>query len=224
MEIDRSERFAHYEAAIEAILLAASEPLPAQALAAALRRAGAVGVEASDVAACVEALRAHYAARGAGLAVEQWAGGYRLTTHPDYAPYVEAAEVEEKVLKLSGALLETLAVIAYKQPASKPEVDFVRGVDSGYAISRLGEHGLVAVVGRSEGVGKPMLYGTTPAFLETFGLASLDALPGLREMEELLSDPAFSREKARLLTLQAFRSDADAPPSPSDDEAPETSA
>ncbi len=223
MEIDRSERFAHYEAAIEAVLLAAPEALSAEALAAALRRAGAEGVDEGDVEACIEALRAQYASRGAGITVEKWAGGYRLATHPDYAPYVEAAQIEEKVLRLSGALLETLAVIAYKQPVSKPEIDFVRGVDSGYAISRLGEHDLVAVVGRSEGVGKPMLYGTTPAFLETFGMASLDALPGLREMEELLSDPAFSREKARLLTLQAFRSDADAPPSPSDDEAPQTS-
>lgn len=201
MELIRRSAPVPLVAAVEAILFAAGEPLEAEALAQALRRAG-VEVEAGGVEEAVEALRARYAQQQSALSVERWAGGYRLATHPDYAPYVEAARVEERAVRLSGALLETAAVVAYKQPVTKPEVDFVRGVDSAYALARLAEYGLVETVGQSDSVGRPLLYGTTPFFLETFGLDSLEGLPSLREIEELLGDPAFSRERARLLTLR----------------------
>jgi segregation and condensation protein B len=100
--------------------------------------------------------------------------------------------------------METLAILTYKQPASKPEIDYVRGVDSDYALRRLLDVGLVDVVGRSDSVGRPLLYGTTARFLEEFGLSALDDLPNLREIEELLDDPAFNKERARLLMLSGL--------------------
>lgn len=202
MEVGRTERIEHYNAAVEALLFAATDPLEAAEMAGVLSRVEGAPVRAETVEEVVAALRARYDATGSGLRVETWGGGYRLATRPDLAPFVEAARVQEKSVRLSNALIETLAVVAYRQPVSKPEVDHVRGVDSSYAIGRLADLDLVAVVGRGEGVGKPLLYGTTRHFLESFGLSDLSALPTLREMDELLGDPAFSREKARLLLLQ----------------------
>jgi segregation and condensation protein B len=95
--------------------------------------------------------------------------------------------------------METLAILAYRQPVTKPEVDFVRGVDSDYAVRRLLDLGLVDVRGRADSVGRPLLYGTTDRFLELFGLNALGDLPNLREIESILDDPSFHRERARLL-------------------------
>ena len=95
--------------------------------------------------------------------------------------------------------METLSVIAYKQPVSKPEVDFVRGVDADYAIKKLLEKKFVTVVGRSEAIGRPLLYGTTDFFLEQFGLNALEELPRPREIEQLLNDPAFVHERTELM-------------------------
>lgn len=201
-------RAARHAAAIEAVLLAATRPLGAPALAAALGRVEGREVEVAEVEQAVERLRGVYAARGAGLAIETWAEGYALATRPDLSAYVEAALAREKPVRLSAALLETLAVVAYRQPVTRPEIDHLRGVDSTYTVGRLAELGLVAAPARGEGVGKPLLYTTTPLFLETFGLAGLDALPTLREIDDLLGDPAYSREKARLLLFDA----SDAPP------------
>jgi segregation and condensation protein B len=122
-----------------------------------------------------------------------------MATVREVAPYVRALVEAEEERRLSRSLLETLAVIAYKQPVTKPEVDFVRGVDAGYALRKLMEKGFAAVVGRSDAVGRPLLYGTTPHFLEQFGLGALDELPRPREIEQLLNDPAFAHERTELL-------------------------
>ena len=97
--------------------------------------------------------------------------------------------------------MEALAVIAYRQPVTRPEVDFIRGVNSDYAIRKLLEMELVDVEGRADSLGRPLLYGTTDLFLEQFGLNSLEDLPTLREVEELLDDPSFDEERAKLLQL-----------------------
>jgi len=101
--------------------------------------------------------------------------------------------------------MESLAILAYRQPVSRSELEFVRGVDCDYAIRKLLEFGLIDVVGRSEKVGRPLLYGTTERFLELFGLHSLDQLPNLRELESILDDPAFQKEKAKLLMTTAVQ-------------------
>ncbi len=98
--------------------------------------------------------------------------------------------------------METLAIVAYSQPTTRPEVDFIRGVDSDYAVRKLLEMGLVDIVGRSEAIGKPLLYGTSERFLEQFGLSELAALPKLKEIEELLDDPSLQRERMHLMALE----------------------
>lgn len=201
--------------AAEALLFEATEPVPARAIAAAFAKATGEDASEEDAVAAVDALAAHLDASGSALGVFAWAGGYRLATRADVKPVLDAArQTEAKSKKLSGSLVETLAVVAYRQPVTKPEVDFVRGVDADYALRRLAELGFVDAVGRGDGVGRPLLYGTTPAFLEAFGLARLEDLPTLREVEDLLADPAFSRERARLLALQSV------PPDPSSDADP----
>lgn len=120
------------------------------------------------------------------------------TTEP-MAPFVQSLFASESERRMSRSLLETLAVVAYKQPVTKPEVDHVRGVSSDYALRQLLDRGFVEISGRSETVGRPLLYATTDVFLDQFGLATLDALPQPREIEEILADPTFNRERARLL-------------------------
>lgn len=153
------------------------------------------------VTAAIEHLNDHYYRYGQSLRVQQWAGGYKMATDASVAPYLRAFFQRTSTKKLSRSLLETLAVIAYKQPVTKPEVDFIRGVDSDYGIRRLLEYGFIDVMGRSESLGRPLLYRTTPAFLEQFGINDLDALPTLREIEEILDDPDFQSENASLLKL-----------------------
>jgi segregation and condensation protein B len=158
----------------------------------------------AQVEYAVQTLNASYARNGHALRIHTWAGGYRMATTPDVTPYLKAFFQYDRSRKLTRSLMETLAILAYRQPVTKPEVDFVRGVDSDYAIRRLLDLGLIDVVGRAESVGRPLLYGTTSRFLDEFGLANLDDLPNLREIEELLNDPSFNKERARLLMLKGL--------------------
>ena len=188
--------------AAEALLFAAEEPLSLVRLAAVCTEVEGTEVEPEALKEALDRLDAHYRATGSALRVEAWAGGYRLATAFELSAYPQTLHQTPPTTRLSRSLLETVAVLAYRQPATKPQVDFVRGVDSGYALRKLGELGLVEVVGRAEAVGQPLLYATTETFLDQFGLASLEDLPDLRELDELLDDPLFSREKARVRLLE----------------------
>lgn len=197
--------------AIEALLFAADVPLRAEDLARVWCDVTGDDGSPAVMNAAVAALNESFEATGRAVRVHHWGGGYRLATRPDEAPFIQALSARDAPQRMSRALLETLAVIAYKQPVTKPEVDHVRGVASEYALRQLLERGLVVVAGRSDGVGRPLLYATSDAFLDAFGLASLDDLPLPREIEEVLADPAFTREKIRLLAdLPAPRADSDA--------------
>jgi len=127
-----------------------------------------------------------------------------MATVESMAGFVKTFLLKEEEKRLSRALLETLSVIAYKQPVAKPEVDFVRGVQSDYAIRQLLERDFITVVGRADSVGRPLLYGTTEHFLDQFGLGTLEELPRPREIDELLEDPAFSKERAVLTSEMAM--------------------
>lgn len=184
----------------EALVFAADEPVTAATVADVWADVtGDADVSDADVEAAVEVVNARFRAAESTLRIESWAGGYRMATVPEVAPFVQALLADSRERRLSRSLLESLAVIAYKQPVTKPEVDFVRGVNSDYALRKLLELRFVEVVGRDEGVGRPLLYGTTPHFLEQFGLDRLADLPRPREIEDLLDDPAFTRERAELL-------------------------
>jgi segregation and condensation protein B len=120
-----------------------------------------------------------YEAAGHGFQLAQVAGGWRFQTHPDVAPYVERFVLEGQAAKLSAAALETLAIVAYKQPLSRAQIAAIRGVDPDTVLRTLVARGYVAEVARDAGPGNAVLYGTTPTFLEKLGLASLSDLPAL---------------------------------------------
>lgn len=191
--------------AAEALIFAADEPISARQIAEVFAEvSGRNAPETEHVEAAVEHINALYEATGRALRIRRWAGGYRIATTPEVAPYLKIFFSADRQRRLSRSLMETLAIVAYQQPATKPEIDFVRGVDSDYALRKLLELGFIDVVGRGDAVGRPLLYGTTSQFLEAFGLNALDNLPDLREIEDLLADPAFNREHARLLMMRGL--------------------
>lgn len=195
-----------FDAAIEALVFAAEEPVAAGVLAKSW--AEATGLEAprtADVEDAVLRINERLVETDRPYSIEKWGGGFRFATRPELAPFLKALFVTDRQRKLSRTLMETLAILAYRQPVSRSELEFVRGVDCDYAIRKLLEYGLIDVTGRAERVGRPLLYGTTDRFLELFGLHALDDLPNLRELESILDDPAFQKEKARLLLTTAVQ-------------------
>jgi len=170
---------------LEAALFAAARPLSVEELLALEPEAGAAAVDA----ALVE-IRDIFAARTHGIELVEIGDGWQFLTRRDYAEAIERAEFAVRPRRLSPAALETLAIIAYRQPVGRIEVDEIRGVDSGAVIDKLVERGLVEIVTRGEGLGRPLLYGTTPQFLETLGLKDLEELPRLEELSVALRPPA----------------------------------
>jgi segregation and condensation protein B len=166
--------------ALEAVLLVAVEPVPPGLLAELLEE------PAERVEAACDLLAAHYQADGRGFVLAKIAGGYRFQTHPDLAPYVERFANREVSHRLSTAALETLAIVAYRQPVSRSQICALRGVNVDGVVRLLDQRGYIEAVGRAEGPGQPVLYGTTELFLERLGLDRLDQLP---PVEDFLPGP-----------------------------------
>ena len=185
--------------AVEALVFASDVALRPEDVARLYGEVTGAEVAAQAVDQAVDTLNARYRQSGAAIRIERWAGGLRMATTESAAPFVQALFAADDERRLSRSLLETLAVIAYKQPVTKPEIDHVRGVGSDYALRQLLERDFVTIDGRGEGVGRPLLYATTDRFLDQFGLADLGDLPSPREIEDILADPAFNKERARLL-------------------------
>jgi len=161
--------------AIEAIIMVAIEPVPTELLAQLLEQPTVVIDRL-----CAELADA-YAEAGHGFQLTKVAGGYRYQTHPDLSPYVERFLLDGQRARMSGAALETLAIIAYKQPLSRAQVASIRGVDPDGVIRTLQARGYVTEVGRDSGPGQAILFGTTPSFLEKLGVNSLADLPPIVE-------------------------------------------
>lgn len=190
--------------ATEAIIFAADEAVSPNRIAEIIAEVtGWSDVPSDRIDEAVDNLNEEYAAADRALEIHEWGGGYRMATRSSLSPFVKTLFIGEQETSLSRSLMETLAVIAYRQPVTRPEVDFIRGVNSDYGIRKLLEMGLVDVKGRADSLGRPLLYETTALFLEQFGLQTLEDLPTLREVEELLDDPAFDEERAKLLRLDA---------------------
>ncbi len=134
-------------------------------------------LSAADVEAAIGELCREYEAQERAVQIYPLADGYQILTRPEYAPYLERFDSISRTQRLSRAALETLAIIAYRQPVSRMEVEEVRGVSAAGVLRNLQERGLIEVVDRAEGLGRPMLYGTTAKFLDHFGLRSVDELP-----------------------------------------------
>jgi segregation and condensation protein B len=168
---------------LEALLLSTDRPLSAARLCTAIPH-----VTEREVGDLVRQLNGVYETTGRAFRVRAVAGGYRLFTEPEFDAYVEALAVTMREVRLSQAALETLAVVAYRQPVSKNDVEFVRGCDCDGVLRTLLSRRLLAIQGRSEAPGRPLLYATTDRFLEYFGLASLADLPDWSEIVALVGD------------------------------------
>lgn len=162
-------------AAIEAVLLAAVDSVEPQLLAQLLE------VPVSEVESVCEAMTLAYQEEGRGFTIARVAGGYRFQTHPDQVAYVERFVLEGQSARLSPSALETLAIVAYKQPASKAQISSIRGVNVDSTLSTLEQRGYVIAVGQDSGPGQAILYGTTRLFLERMSLNSIADLPTLSE-------------------------------------------
>ena len=161
------------ERAVEAILMVAEEPVETHLLAQLLE------LPAAKVDELCAELAAAYEAEDRGFMLVRIAGGYRFQSHPDLAPYVERFVLDGQTARLSSAALETLAIVAYKQPVSRAQVSAIRGVDVDAVMRTLQHRGLIEEIARDPGPGLAIMYGTSKTFLERLGLDSLDDLPGL---------------------------------------------
>ncbi len=162
---------------LEAVLLLAREPLPLRKLANLANLAD--GTEARTL---LRELSGRYDARGSAFSVEPVAGGYQLLTRPKLASWIGSFAPPADELHLSPPAMETLAIVAYSQPALRAEVESIRGVQCGELLRQLMERDLLRIVGRSDELGRPLLYGTTKRFLQHFGLKDLDHLPRAQEL------------------------------------------
>ena len=171
---------------LESLLFAAGEPVSLIQLANALEK-----VPREQIRKSLNEMAAEYASGRRGFLLEEIASGYQLRTPTEHSVYVRRL-LSAKPPRLSRPLLEALAIVAYRQPITRPEIEQLRGVDSGAVLETLIERNLIKIAGRKDGPGRPILYTTTSEFLELFGLKGLENLPDLEEFRELegLSEPA----------------------------------
>jgi segregation and condensation protein B len=167
------------ESILESLLFVAGEPVSLSQLANALEE-----VPRERIRKTLTEMAADYASSGRGFVLEEIAGGYQLRTPTEHAVYVRRL-LSAKPPRLSRPLLETLAIVAYRQPVTRPEIEQLRGVDSGGVLDTLIERNLIRIAGRKDAPGRPMMYTTTLDFLELFGLKDLESLPDLEEFREL---------------------------------------
>ncbi len=168
---------------VEALLFASDTPLTAQKLKEVLELDSL-----KDVRSGLDKLQKHYDDAGSALTVMEIAGGFQIVSRPEYSPYVQKLFKGRQAMRLTQRGLETLAIIAYKQPLTKIEIENIRGVNVDGVVKTLLERNLITIEGRQKAPGNPLLYGTTKHFLEYFGIKSLEALPKLKEIDELLKD------------------------------------
>jgi segregation and condensation protein B len=163
---------------LEAILFAMDEPTSPDALA----EAAGEGVTAEDVRIAIDQLREEYTASGRAFSIEEIAGGFQLLSRPEFNRYLKKLLRARNEARYTQAALEALSIIAYKQPITRAEIEDIRGVACGEILRTLLEKGLVRVTGRSDHVGRPLLYGTTKKFLTSFGLSTVKDLPSDKQL------------------------------------------
>ena len=179
------------QAAIEAVIFAAGEPVDPRDIAAAFG-----GMEEKQVVDALERLSRAYEERQEGLLLERVAGGFRLATRPGLGSWVRRFFRQRNRTRLSPAALETLAIVAYRQPVTAPEIQAIRGVDPSGALKSLLEKKMLRILGKKKVVGNPFLYGTTKDFLVHFGLNNLEDLPSIQQFDEFIGRLEGSRDRA----------------------------
>jgi len=166
---------------VEALVFVSPEPIRLE------RIAEALDAERKSVALVLQDLVAEYAAVRRGFILQEIAGGFQFRTRPEHGEWVRRL-VKNRPFRFSRAALETLAIIAYRQPVTRAEIEYLRGVDSGGVVKTLLDRHLLRILGKKDVPGRPMIYGTTREFLELFGLRELAGLPTLKEFSELNLD------------------------------------
>jgi segregation and condensation protein B len=174
LQIDQK---ADHSAVIEAILFSSDSPISPKRLSSLIE-----SVDIRTVRRCVAALNKAYDDRNAAFRIEEIAGGFQMLTLPEFEPWIRAMRKTKSETKLSAASLESLAIVAYKQPITRAAIESIRGVGCGEVLRTLMERGLVKIVGFAEELGRPRLYGTTSRFLDIFGLRDLSELPKVSEL------------------------------------------
>ena len=170
--------------AIEAMLVSSDRPIKSSALVDALSAHTDQAINSKLIAKGVEMLNEQYDTHSRAFRIEEISGGYRLMTRPEHAPIVAAMHRARATTRLSKPALETLSIIAYRQPVTRAELEAIRGVACGEVVRTLMDRRMVKITGRAEELGRPMLYGTTRQFLDTFGLASVKDLPKPDELAD----------------------------------------
>jgi segregation and condensation protein B len=182
---------------LESLLFAAGEPVSLPQLANAIE-----DVPRERIRKLLNEMASSYASSSRGFALEEIAGGYQLRTRSEHAVYVRRL-LSAKPPRLSRPVLETLAIVAYRQPITRPEIEQLRGVDSGGVLDNLMERDLIKIVGRKDAPGRPLIYVTTAQFLELFGLKDLESLPDLEELREVEDshNPTEAADTSQLVDL-----------------------
>ncbi|MGE5805854.1 MAG: SMC-Scp complex subunit ScpB [Ignavibacteria bacterium] len=188
-----------YKPVIEALIFSSDEPLSSSEIIKAIRGIDGedISITTEDIEKCVDELNLKY--NESAYNIIRVANGFLFATKQENAKYIGYLSSEKSKRRLSQAALETLAIIAYKQPVTKPELESIRGVNSDYILSSLLEKNLITITGRAETPGRPLLYGTTNEFLKYFGLNKLTDLPKPREIEEIMQDEDFLEQKRKIM-------------------------
>lgn len=179
---------ANLRSIVESLLFVADGPLTLDRLCTVLEE-----YDRDLVRAALAELVAEYEAEGRGIALVQVAGGFQFRSRPEHADYIRRLR-RGRVVKFSQSALETLAIIAYRQPVTRAEIEYLRGVDVGGVLKSLMEKKLIRILGKKDIPGKPLIYGTTKEFMSTFGLKDLASLPSLKEVRELADDPTVGEQ------------------------------
>lgn len=190
-----------YSSVIESLIFSSDDSLSADEIIRAVKSIDGEDVEISknDIENVVNQLNEQYISNENSFRIIKIANGYIFATLETFAKYVGFLSSERAKRRLSQAALETLSIIAYKQPITKPELESIRGVNSDYILTTLLEKNLITIKGRAETVGRPLLYGTTDEFLKYFGLNNLSDLPKPRELDEIMQDEDFIEQKRKIM-------------------------
>ncbi|MDD5437198.1 MAG: SMC-Scp complex subunit ScpB [Candidatus Omnitrophica bacterium] len=202
MEKEQSKRI------VEALLFVSDKPVSLDTLKEVLRE-----VESTEIRTIIEELNAEYISSTRSFAIKEIAGGFQMLTDPVYSKWISAL-YKRPPDRLSGPALETLAIIAYRQPLTRIQIEMIRGVNVDGVLHTLEERNLIRSRGRAEGPGRPILYGTTTEFLQHFGLKSLEELPKLKEFKESDLDFVKEKEKHEVVNAETGKLEAQAQPEP----------
>ncbi len=190
-----------YSSIIEVLIFSSDEPISESEIIRAIKGIDGEDIEISseNISDTVDLLNKSYEDSSRSFRIKKIANGFVFVTSEIFAKYVGYLSSEKSKRRLSQAALETLAIIAYKQPVTKPKLEQIRGVNSDYILTTLLEKNLITITGRAESIGRPLLYGTTTEFLKYFGLYNLSDLPKPREIEEIMKDEDFIEQKNKIM-------------------------